>query len=63
MPPPIGGCVVRPGSGPDVNVAPPSVDVANPVPEAPPSKNRPICEVTTRVDPNANVSGSTAVAC
>ena len=31
--------------------------------EAPPSKMRPTWEVTTSVEPKANVSGSTAVAC
>src|SRR4029079_15758152 len=53
----------RPGSTSEVNVAPPSVDVANAVLDAPPSKKRPTWEVTTSVEPNANVSGSTAVAC
>src|SRR5260221_588861 len=31
--------------------------------EPPPSVNRPTCEEVTMVDPNANVSGSTSVAC
>ena len=52
-----------PGSTPEVKLAPPLVDVANAVLDAPPSKKRPTWEVTTNVEPNANVSGSTAVAC
>jgi len=64
VPPPIGGWFVCPGSGPEAaSVVPLFVSVANPVPDAPPSKKRPICAVTTSVEPNANVSGSTAVAC
>src|SRR5215213_5074142 len=52
---------VRPGSAPLVQPAPPFVEVAKPVPEAPPSKKRPTCETATIVLPNANVSGLTAV--
>lgn len=56
-------CLVRPGSTPLVHVTPPSFDVEKAVPEAPPSKYRPTCATETIVLPNANVSGSTAVAC
>ena len=51
------------GSTPAVHVAPLSCVVAYAIPDAPPPKKRPAWEVATKVFPNANVSGSTAVAC
>ena len=39
------------------------VDVAKPMSDAPPSKNRPSCAAATIVDPNEYVSGSAIVLC
>src|SRR5205814_3037613 len=50
--------VVRPGRLPCVQVAPPSLDVANPVSEEPPPKTRPIWNAETIVLPLMKVSGS-----
>ncbi len=54
---------VMPGSEPCVQVTPLSVEVANPMSEAPPSKKRPCWNAETIVEPFENVSGSTSVAC
>jgi hypothetical protein len=51
------------GRKPWVHVPPPSVDVAKPMSDDPPSKNRPTWKVDTIVFPFENVSGSTSVAC
>src|SRR5437899_12933011 len=51
------------GRNPDVQDLPPLVEVAKPMFEAPPSKNRPTWNAETIVDPEANVSGSTSVLC
>src|SRR6266705_4237658 len=51
------------GRNPDVQDLPPLVDVAKPMFEAPPSKNRPTWNAETIVDPEAKVSGSTSVLC
>ena len=48
---------------PFVQVAPASFEVAKPMSEEPPLKNRPTCVTATIVDPRANVSGSTSVLC
>jgi hypothetical protein len=55
--------VVRPGSEPWAQVAPPLRDVAQPVSEAPPPTIRPIWNAATIVLPAVNVSGSTSVRC
>ncbi len=52
-----------PGSMPCCQVVPPSVEVFQPMSEAPPSVNRPTCEEATIVLPYAKVSGSSSVAC
>ncbi len=52
-----------PGSSPLVQLAPESVLVAQPMSEAPPSVNRPVCWASTMVEPKEKVSGSTSVAC
>ena len=55
---------MSPGRNPLVGqVAPPSVEVAKPMSEPPPSKNRPTWNAVTTVEPLENVSGSTSVAC
>ena len=50
------------GRNPFVHVFPPSVEVAHPTFDAPPSSNRPTWNAATIVEPEANVSGSTSVA-
>src|ERR1700704_4540967 len=52
-----------PGRNPLVQVAPPSVEVAKPMSAPPPLKMRPTWNALTIVEPKANVSGSTSVAC
>ena len=52
-----------PGNRPAFHVAPASRDVEKPMATAPPSKTRPVWKTETMVEPNANVSGSTCVAC
>src|SRR5215218_11437528 len=52
-----------PGSVPDVHAPPLLIEVATPMPAAPPSKMRPIWAAATIVDPFENVSGSTTVLC
>src|SRR2546430_4844803 len=52
-----------PGRKPCVQVAPPSVDVANPMSDEPPPETRPVWNAETIVLPNVNVSGSTSVLC
>src|SRR6266852_6893575 len=52
---------VRPGRTPLVKCAPLLVDVANPMSDDPPLKNRPTWKVDTTVEPNEKVSGSTSV--
>ena len=52
-----------PGRNPLVQVAPPSVEVAKPISVPPPLKMRPTWNALTIVEPKANVSGSTSVAC
>src|SRR5947207_2086435 len=55
---------VVPGRNPWFQVAPPSVEVAQPLlEEPPPAKNRPVWNTDTMVRPKANVSGSTWVLC
>ena len=54
---------VTPGSKPVFHVAPASREVEKPIATAPPSKTRPVWNTETTVEPNANVSGSTCVAC
>jgi hypothetical protein len=55
---------VRLGRNPLVHVWPRSVDVANPIDDAPPPRlNRPAWKALTTVAPKAKVSGSTSVAC
>src|SRR5262245_5347113 len=51
------------GRKPWVQETPPLVLVAQPMSLAPPLKTRPVWNVATTVDPHANVSGSTSVAC
>jgi len=55
--------MVVPGSIPVVQCLPASVEVAQPMLLAPPSKKRPVWKVPTIVLPNANESGSTCVLC
>ena len=50
------------GRNPFVHVAPPSIEVAHPMFDDPPSWNRPVWNAETIVFPAANVSGSTCVA-
>src|SRR5919202_7125224 len=52
-----------PGSWPCVHVPPLLVEVANSMPEEPPSKNRPDCAAATIVEPKEYVSSSTIVLC
>ena len=52
-----------PGRKPLVKLVPPSMEVANPMSDAPPPKKRPTWKADTRVLPEANVSGSTSVLC
>src|SRR5258706_16160588 len=52
---------VRPGRTPLVKCAPLLVDVAKPMSDDPPLKNRPTWKVDTTVEPNEKVSGSTSV--
>ena len=52
-----------PGRNPLVHVVPPSVEVAKPMSAPPPLKIRPTWNALTIVEPKANVSGSTSVAC
>src|SRR5438034_3050646 len=52
-----------PGRNPLVHVVPPSVEVAKPMSAPPPLKMRPTWNALTIVEPKANVSGSTSVAC
>jgi len=55
--------MVIPVSRPFCQVTPPSVEVAKPMSEAPPSKKRPIWKTATSVEPKAATAGSTSVAC
>src|SRR5438309_2895682 len=55
--------MVVPGRNPLVHDPPPSVDVAQPISEEPPSKKRPLWKAATIVDPYAKVSGSTCASC
>src|SRR5438309_4878969 len=55
--------MVVPGRNPLVHDPPPSVDVAHPMSEEPPSKKRPLWKAATIVDPYAKVSGSTCAWC
>src|SRR5258708_7530037 len=60
------GCIASrlvPGRKPWVQDTPPSLLVAQPISVAPPLKTRPVWNAETKVEPNANVSGSTSVAC
>jgi hypothetical protein len=54
---------VVPGRKPWLKLLPPSVDVAKPMLEPPPSKKRPTWKAETKVEPADKVSGSTSVAC
>src|SRR3989442_10600779 len=54
---------VVPGRKPWLKLLPPSVDVAKPMLEPPPSKKRPTWKAETMVEPEDKVSGSTSVAC
>jgi hypothetical protein len=51
------------GKKPSVQLTPSSRLVAQPMSLEPPLNTRPVWNVATTVDPNANVSGSTSVAC
>jgi hypothetical protein len=50
---------VKAGRKPCVHEAPAFVEVAQPISDAPPPKNRPDWNAATIVEPKANVSGST----
>src|SRR5713101_6536712 len=52
---------VRPGRTPWMKRAPLLVEVAKPMSDEPPLKNRPTWKVDTMVEPNEKVSGSTSV--
>src|SRR3954454_7848009 len=52
-----------PGRKLEDHVVPPSVERTTPMSVEPPLKKRPTCMAPTTVLPNANVSGSTSVAC
>lgn len=52
-----------PGRNPLVHVVPPSVEVAKPISDEPPSVKRPAWKTLISVEPKENVSGSTSVAC
>ena len=52
-----------PGRNPLVHVVPPSIEVENPISAPPPLEMRPTWNALTIVEPKANVSGSTSVAC
>ena len=52
-----------PGRNPLLHVVPPSDEVAKPTSAPPPLKMRPTWNALTIVEPKANVSGSTSVAC
>jgi hypothetical protein len=54
---------VIPGRTPDLHVAPPSTEVAQPIPDAPAVRHRPIWNAATTALPTAKLSGSTAVSC
>src|ERR671928_1089403 len=54
---------VIPGRVPLVHETPLFVEVAQPMPDDPPSKKRPLCAAATIVEPKENVSGSTTVLC
>jgi hypothetical protein len=54
---------VIPGNTPFCQLAPLSLEVAKAMPEAPASKNRPIWNTATRVEPKPAIEGSTSVAC
>src|SRR5579884_110454 len=54
---------VVPGRNPCFQVLPLSVEVAQPISEAPPLKKRPDCTTMTIVEPYESVSGSTWVLC
>src|SRR6266576_1324618 len=54
---------VVPGRSPFAKLAPPLVEVANPISDAPPSKTRPTWNADENVLPEAKVSGSTSVLC
>src|SRR5262249_17988525 len=54
---------VRPGMKPCVHVLPPFFEVAQPMSDEPPLKNRPTCDTATIVEPRPNVSGSTWFLC
>src|ERR1700735_1420668 len=55
--------LVIPGSEPCFHVAPPSVEVAQPISDAPPSSKRPCWNVATSVEPYDATSGSTSGLC
>src|SRR5260370_34857971 len=52
---------VRPGRNPLVKCAPLLVEVAKPMSDEPPLKNRPTWKVDTTVEPHEKVAGSTCV--
>src|SRR5579859_172946 len=54
---------VIPGMFPWVHVVPPSVEVANPISDDPPSVKRPVWNTETTVLPAAKLAGSTSVWC
>ena len=54
---------VADGRKPRLHVAPSSIEVAQPMSDAPPLKKRPTWNADTIVSPQANVSGSTSVLC
>src|SRR5689334_17486987 len=55
--------VVNDGRTPDRHVRPESVEVAQPIPDAPPSTNRPTWNDATAVVPQPAALGSTSVPC
>src|SRR5208283_3649876 len=55
--------MVMPGRKPLVQAAPPLVDVAKPMSDAPPLKMRPTWNALTMVEPAAKELASTSVAC
>ncbi len=54
---------VRPGRKPFVQLAPPLVEVAKPMSDPPPLNLRPAWKAVMIVEPEANMPGSTSVAC
>ena len=61
--PPVPEVAVSPVRKPCDQVVPPSPDRAKPMLVAPPLKKRPTWKAAMTVEPLANVSGSTSVAC